>query len=124
MASREMGESSIQGDMIRMPLGDGGFAIYPYKFAYDAINKRKFSLFVVKGSTDEDASILMATHSTGARTILVGDYDKLIEQLRDIPWKDDRIATTEGPAFRKIAPSLDALEKMMELLKNTTTKKG
>lgn len=118
--SREMGESSIQGDMIRMPLPNGGFALYPYKFAYDAINNRKYSIFVTKGESDQDASLLMATHATGTRTILVGEYDKLIEQLLDIPWKENRVRTSEGELFRKIAPSLQALEKMIELIKNTT----
>ncbi|WP_261300572.1 hypothetical protein [Paenibacillus andongensis] len=50
----------------------------------------------------------MAIHIVDSFFIAVRMPSCSIQQLRDIPWKDDRIATTEGPMFRKIAPSLEA----------------
>lgn len=118
--TREMGESSLIGDMIRMPLPNNGYLIYPAKFAMDAIQNNKYSLFVTMGSTKNDPSILAATTRTGARTILMGDYDKLVEQLLDIPWEEEKVKTSEGIMYRKIAPSHESLLKYIELLQNTT----
>lgn len=118
--AKEMGESSLIGEMIKMPLPNNGFMFYPARFALDAIYNNKFSLFVSKGISDDDASVLAATTKTGARIILIGDYDKLIEQLLDLPWEEDRIKISEGVFYRKIAPSYDSLIKFIEILKNTT----
>lgn len=101
-----------------MPLPHGGFTLYPYKFAYDAINFKKYSLFVTKGPTDQDVSLLMATHLSGAKTILQGPYNELVTQFLSIPWKENIVATSEGPMFRKIAPSLKELDNMIEILNN------
>ncbi|PAD72851.1 hypothetical protein [Paenibacillus campinasensis] len=114
--SKEMGESSLQGDMIRMPLPHGGFAVYPSKFAYDAIRKQKFSIFVAKGITKQDPSVLMATHVTGSKAILFGPYDQLRQRLFDIPWKENIIISSNDQFFRKIAPSLQALDEVIEAL--------
>lgn len=111
--TRIVSESTIQGDMIRMPLGDEGFAFYPYKFAWDAINRKKFSIFVTKGTTQEDASVMLVTLPDGTNTVIAGEYEILIRKLLEIPWKEDRVGTSEGPMYRKLAPSLYELKKMI-----------
>ncbi|QDA30260.1 hypothetical protein [Paenibacillus polymyxa] len=110
--TQEMGNSSIHGDMIRMILPNGGFALYPYKFASDAINEHKYSIFVAKGEIEE-SSLLIATLDTGARTILLGPFEELVKRLLTIPWEENSIETSDGILFRKIAPSLQALEEMI-----------
>ncbi|KQY90919.1 hypothetical protein ASD24_24280 [Paenibacillus sp. Root52] len=116
------GVSEIVGDMIKMPLTNGGYAYYPLKFGNDAMHNRKYSIFVTKGQTEEDASLLMATTLTGARTILVGSYDELLDRLHAIPWKENRINTREGKMYRKIAPSYDALNQLIQEFKKNHEK--
>jgi hypothetical protein len=115
-----MPQSKNEGDMVRMPLPNGGFAIYPLRFALDAQFNNIYSLFVSKGNTPQDASVMMATLPDGANVFLVGPFDKLIDTLLEIPWKEDRVKTSDGLSYRKIAPSLDALLKYIDLMKNTT----
>ncbi|WP_424765718.1 hypothetical protein [Paenibacillus sp. sgz302251] len=113
----QLGESELIGDMIRMPFPNNGYIYFPAKFAHDAIHNKKYSIFVSKGMIDENTSILMATTDTGTRTILMGNYDVLIKRLLNIPWREDRIKTSDGKMYRKIAPSLKSLEQMIRAIK-------
>lgn len=115
--TKKVAESTIQGDMIRMPLGDEGYAFYPYKFAWDAINRKKYSIFVTKGTTKDDASVMLVTLPDGTNTVIAGEYEILIRKLLEIPWKEDRVGTSEGPMYRKVTPSLDELKKMIITLR-------
>lgn len=111
------GPSDIVGDMIKMPLPQGGHTYYPIKFGNDALHNRRYSIFVTKGQNEEDASLFMATMPTGARVILIGSYNELIERLLEIPWKENRVKTREGDYFRKIAPSYNALMELIQKFK-------
>lgn len=115
--TRDMGESSLIGDMIRMPLPGGGHALYPAVFAEDAMYRKRYSLFVTRGTTSNDASLLMATLDTGARGIVAGPFNKLLREVKDLPWAENRIETSEGTMYRKISHSLPAILKVIERMK-------
>lgn len=111
------GPSEIVGDMIKMPLPNGGYTYYPLKFGNDALHNRKYSIFVTKGETEEDTSLFMATMPSSARVILIGSYNELIDLLRSIPWKENRVKTREGEMYRKIAPSYKDLTDLIQEFK-------
>lgn len=111
------GPSEIVGEMIKMPLTDGGYTYYPLKYANDALYNRRYSIFVTKGKTDEDVSLLVATTLRETKVILLSSYDKLLERLLEIPWKENRVKTREGVFYRKIAPSYNALMELIQEFK-------
>lgn len=114
--TKEMGPSTLRGDMIRMPL-PGGYVEYPYRFGDDAVRNKKYSVFITTGVKRTDPDILMATLNTGARTIIMGPSEKILPELKKLDWPEDAVITSSGRYYRKIAPSLDELLSFIREMK-------